>query len=107
MLSSPISRFLKGARKKWPQPTLVSTLSPRVRVEKVMIDQDYVELLNRAPPSAEVVEWTFPTNILAGGFAAVLLGTPALSLVLYLAGSEGHNLESDDVELRVRLDESQ
>lgn len=55
-----------------------------------MIDQDYAELLNRSPPSGDVLEWTFSTRTLANFFATLLLGTPALCLALYyaLAGEE-------------------
>lgn len=55
-----------------------------------MIDQDYAELLNRSPPSGDVLEWTFSTRTLANFVATLLLGTPALCFALYyaLAGEE-------------------
>lgn len=50
-----------------------------------MIDQDYSELLNREPPSGDVLEWTFATSLLAVGTASFLVGTPLVCLVLYYA----------------------
>lgn len=68
-----------------------------------MIDQDYEELLNRTPPSGDVLEWTFSTRALANAFVSLLLGTPALCLVLYCSGLSGEEDPRDGAELRVSV----
>lgn len=77
---------------------------PRRRslTEVLMIDQDYEELLGRAPPHGDVLEWTFPTSYLANAFASLLVGTPVLCLVLYSSGeSSGDWDPHGGAELRV------
>ena len=68
-----------------------------------MIDQDYVELLSRTPPSGDVLEWTFSTRLFASAFAGLLVGTPALCTILHLSGvSDGDSdLRHGGVDFRV------
>lgn len=67
-----------------------------------MIDQDYAELLGRSPPSGEVLEWTFPARSLANAFVALLIGTPALCLTLYMTGLAGDaDYHTEGADLRV------
>lgn len=71
-------------------------------IEVPMIDQDYEELLGRAPPHGDVLEWTFPTSYLANAFASLLVGTPVLCLVLYSSGESSGNWDPHGgAELRV------
>lgn len=65
-----------------------------------MIDQDYAELLNRSPPSGDVLEWTFSTRTLASLLATLLVGTPALCFALYY-GLEGEEDPRGGASLRV------
>lgn len=65
-----------------------------------MIDQDYAELLGRSPPTGDLLEWTFPASALANTFVALLIGTPALCLALFVAAGEGDHI-GGSVEFRV------
>lgn len=69
-----------------------------------MIEQDYAELLSRTPPSGDTLEWTFSTRFFAIAFPSLLVGTPALCLILFLSGisAEDHDPRHGGTNFRVR-----
>lgn len=66
-----------------------------------LVGQDYSELFSRSIPEVDTLRWTFPGSIFAGGFASVLLGTPAACLAVYAFESEWKDRAGGDVILQV------
>lgn len=101
---TPVAQRLGQANRFNPTQRLpgYTQLQPHSWRPRTMIDQDYAELLGRSPPSGEVLEWTFPARSLANAFVALLVGTPALCLTLYMTGLAGDaDYHSDGADLRV------